>query len=110
MLEQVDLVRYPIDSKLSAIWFNIYEEGSFQEVHVHNGNSVSFSGIYLMELNEPNTTTFTVNDEISYLNGRISTADIEEGSVILFPSTLEHYVNPSKFDRTTIAFNIQSEF
>lgn len=111
MLSEVDLCMYPSDSELSNIWFNYYVKGGYQEVHIHDGsNFPSFSGIYLMDVNEPNTTGFIVMDQIHYLNSTVLTKDIKEGSVILFPSNLPHYVNPVKDNRYTVSFNIISRF
>ena len=110
MLQEAEFSAYPKSSQVSHIWFNVYEKGFFQETHVHTGENSSFSGIYIIELNEPNTTAFVVNDQIPYLSGKIRTNNIKEGSVIIFPSSLDHYVNPCKENRTTISFNISSEF
>ena len=35
---------------------------------------------------------------------------MKEGTVIIFPSELIHYVNPVKKDRVTISFNIVTTF
>jgi len=111
MLSEVDICQYPIESDLSNIWFNYYVKSGYQEVHIHDGaNFPSFSGIYLMDVNEPNTTGFIVMDQIHYLNSTILTKDIKEGSVVLFPSNLPHYVNPVKDNRYTVSFNIISKF
>ena len=111
MLKEVDLCMYPSDSEVTNMWFNYYVKGGYQEVHIHDGsNFPSFSGIYLMDVNEPNTTGFIVMDQIYYLNSTITTTNIKEGSVIIFPSNLPHYVNPVKDNRYTVSFNITSRF
>lgn len=113
-----DTINLPIPkhSKLTRIWFNYYEPGNWQEAHEHS-DPATYSGIYLLDLNEKNPTIF-FDENSSRCWGRernpsmvtFSTEDIEEGTVIFFPSELMHYVNPCKSNRTTISFNISSEF
>ena len=109
----------PKSSNIFKIWYNTYEVGEWQEVHDHKTKSTSicYSGIYILELNEPNTTSFIDNRRIDCWNMDesiscfyTSDVNITEGSVILFPSELLHYVNPCKNNRTTISFNITSTF
>jgi len=107
----------PKNSNVTKIWYNKYEVGDWQEIHDHKTNShtVTYSGIYILELNEMNPTSFVDTNKIESWNmdeniSSFYTKDIVEGSVILFPSELMHYVNPCKNSRTTISFNIFSEF
>lgn len=109
----------PKSSKITKIWFNQYKSGEWQEIHGHNGidKSSTYSGIYLLDLNEKNPTTFVDQNPIrcwdnfsSFTLNTFSTKDMEEGTVMFFPSELLHYVNPCITDRTTISFNIDSTF
>lgn len=103
----------PFNSELKHIWYNRYETGDWQEIHDHASEKISFSGIYLIDINEENSTTFYNNKTMNCFDLQckaFSTPHIEEGSVIWFPSELEHYVNPVKKERTTISFNIASEY
>jgi hypothetical protein len=107
----------PKQSNISDIWYNHYDKGMYQEVHNHSPNNkvVHFSGIYLMELNEDNTTTFVYKNECKLYSSvsnifNYKTKHIGEGNVIIFPSELLHYVNPSLKSRTTVSFNIVSEY
>lgn len=111
----------PKSSNICEIWFNRYKEGEWQEVHDHiTHTSIRkeysvYSGIYIMELNEKNTTTFLDKNSIRSWGKKteshnFTTKHIEEGSVIIFPSELLHYVNPCVGERTTISFNITSIF
>lgn len=103
----------PKKSTVSEIWYNHYECGSNQEVHTHSGRGNLVSGIYMLELNEPNKTVF-----FSSLagNGNVLTpsskqlTEAVEGSLILFPSALPHYVLNCEKARTTVAFNITCEY
>lgn len=114
MLSEADLVEYPSTSELQEVWFNYYPKGGYQEVHTHEDTSgTTFSGVYLLDVNETNTTSFVVMDQIFYLNSSINTKNIDsikEGTVIIFPSNLAHYVNPTTENRYTISFNIKSNF
>lgn len=113
----------PTKTHISEIWYNHYENGHFQEIHAHHG--ATFSGIYLLELNEPNTTTFYSNMagfQYSRLPGtgsiennhRLSTVytteHIKEGNVILFPSEFSHSVRKCVSSRTTVSFNLLCQF
>jgi len=100
----------PREIILPEIWFNVYKPGYSQEIHAHHG--ATLSGIYLLELNEPNTTVFFSNtppykyNEDNWIGGVFNTEHLEEGNVILFPAELSHSVTKCKNSRITIAFNL----
>jgi len=109
----------PVENKpqktfIPEIWYNVYKEGYEQEIHAHHG--ATFSGIYLLELNEPNTTVFFSHSSgFSYQKdnfyfGSYPTEHIKEGNVILFPSEFAHAVKKSQKPRISISFNILCEF
>lgn len=101
---------YPVSSRCNMIWFNYYEPGGFQEVHDHLSNGSSFfSGIYLLHNEEPNTTAFSNYNPNPYLTETKTTQDHPEGTVMIFPSGLLHYVNPASKPRYTISFNIKCQ-
>lgn len=123
LVEMRDNVPLPIESFVAKSWYNLYEEGHFQEPHQHDKNYVvgenkfyasTYSGIYLLHLEEKNTTVFYEEPPIpcSIDNSGINflTDFMEEGNVIFFPSGLSHYVLPSKSKRCTISFNITSVY
>lgn len=108
------LINCPSNSHITKIWWNVYQKGAYAIAHDHG--LTNLSGIYLLELNEVNTTTFFADDSHP-LGGMNSTERkvketkyAQEGDVLLFPSSLFHYVRPSLSQRTTISFNIFSEF
>ena len=113
MLEEVDLYLYPKRSFVKDIWANLYECGEFQEVHDHVGTAKnSFSGIYIIDQKGDNKTSFIYNN-YGILDNQVHTKDmddIKEGTVIIFPSNLLHYVNPVEDERCTISFNIRCDF
>ena len=105
-------LKNPIHTNLTEIWYNIYEKENHQEIHAHHG--ATFSGIYLFELNEPNTTTFFTNNSVyEYGNGPGSyytTEHIKEGNVLIFPSEFSHMVRKTSKFRITISFNLKCIF
>lgn len=104
----------PIKTNIPEIWYNVYKKGYEQEIHAHHG--ATFSGIYLLELKEPNTTVFFSHSNSflcqkdNYYLGAYPTEHIEEGNVLLFPSEFAHAVKKSKKPRITISFNLVCEF
>ena len=107
----------PVETKpkkhnLRDIWFNVYEPGYWQEEHMHNGST--YSGIYLLELNEENTTVFkyfSSSFKYSKFNNPVyETKHIKEGNIILFPSEFLHAVKPSINYKVSISFNLKCFF
>lgn len=118
------------DSIVQTYWFNYYEKGDFQEAHSHRNVPIrinnktyhpSFSMIYVInDENDESSTTFTgftdsfppfSPSHISPVFKTSSIDDIKEGSVIIFPSSLYHHVDPIKIGgRITLAFNIYSTY
>ena len=107
-------------------WFNVYDVGCYQEIHnhispsfTHGGNEFHpmYSGIYIVQQEGRNRTCFRkstctpgtyVGDSYTYDTGEIES--IKEGSVIIFPTHLDHYVLPALSERVTVSFNINSSF
>lgn len=103
----------PKDYVLKEIWFNSYKPGYYQETHDHSGTTIS--GIYLLELNEPNTTIFlnyspSTCQYAETIRPLYETRHIKEGNVILFPSELTHSVEVCSTEKTSISFNILCEY
>lgn len=102
----------PKQTILEEIWYNVYEPGYSQEIHEHCGST--FSGIYLLELNEPNTTVFyahSTNYEYADSPGSLYLTDnIKEGNIIIFPSEFVHSVKESTNYRISISFNLKCLF
>lgn len=94
----------PTSSTLEGIWFNVNNPGEFQEVHMHC--PASYSGIYLLDCDEPNPTSFYVPLGRRESKTTFTTEFMKEGTVILFPSDMLHYVKPCVKRRVTIAFNL----
>ena len=108
----------PQNPQLEEFWYNRYAPGHFQEVHDHKvpGNRhTTYSGVYIVEMDERevNPTTFYYENVPCHWHGgravQYRTEDVKEGSVLIFPSDLMHYVKPTKHQRTSISFNITTE-
>lgn len=100
----------PVNSKLQSIWWNYYQPGEYTEPHKHV--DADFSGIYLLHLDEPNTTSFYSNGNSGpspLFEQYIHTNHLTEGHVIIFPSRLLHYTKPSIKERYVVVFNITTE-
>jgi hypothetical protein len=110
MFTEIDSLIKPQTSIVTDIWYNRYEKGQKHEVHGHPSSDIS--GIYLLDLNEENTTVFfSFGASVTKtVDPTYRTNKLQEGDIILFPSHLLHYVLPSLDTRTTIAFNINCEF
>jgi hypothetical protein len=97
----------PAESRLHSIWWNYYQAGEYTEPHKHV--DADFSGIYLLHLEEPNTTVFYQNGDSSSIplfDEYYHTQHMTEGTTIIFPSRLLHYANPSLKERYVVVFNI----
>lgn len=99
-----EIYNVPLNSTIESVWFNVTDPGEYQEVHHHI--PASFSGIYLLDCDEPNPTSFyrPAGRRESYTT--FTTGFMKEGTAILFPSDLAHYVKPTKKRRVTLAFNV----
>ena len=108
-------IRYGIEC-----WLNRYKRDYYQEVHNHAGRSV-FSCAYMLKTpkdsgnfvfykntydNLHSSGLPILSSQPFMFNNRI-TPPMEEGDIIYFPSTLEHYVTGNKTDniRATISAN-----
>lgn len=116
-------------SILYQYWFNTYDKHDFQEYHNHIDNIGKYSnaglyptlsGIYILnDDNEKSSIVFKTAynefkpfikpfESVTLDTSRIE--DIHEGTVLLFPSSMEHMVKKCVIPgRRTIAFNIWSE-
>jgi hypothetical protein len=115
-------------SIVSGCWWNVYDEGDFQEEHNHVAPSTSvennvfypsFSAIYILhDENEESSIIFRKDSPLplkkpfeDYGFSTSNVKDIREGTIIIFPYSLKHLVKPCvKAGRVTIAYNISSTF
>lgn len=101
-------------------WVNRYAKGQNQEVHDHRSENIIISCAYMLKL-PPNSASFSFYDSSynlfpSHLASCFSTypfmgkrfsPPLEEGDIIFFPASLDHYVSTHKNDelRSTISAN-----
>jgi len=116
----------PTDFVVEDIWFNYYSNGEYQEKHHHQNHKKlsvvpQFSCIHYLkydpEVHQPVifedplelVRTSSLEMDSNYYSGKYI-PEIREGSLLMFPSYLEHYVQKSdptpENPRISIAFNI----
>lgn len=104
----------------ATAWANKYKKGQHQEVHAH-GSAVNFiSCAYMLTLPENSGAFNFYNSSGEFfpvhmskvfhmptLHGKRLTPVLEEGDIIFFPSSLDHYVTHHKTDeiRASISAN-----
>lgn len=113
-----------VEWEFVGIWYNYYQEGSYQESHDHLGsaiNPIHFSCIHYLSFDPEVHTSTEFIDPISALRCHTITLDrdfigdsycppVGEGDIIMFPSYLQHRVLPQKISdipRVTISFNFR---
>ena len=122
---------FKINDGISMItngWWNVYQEGDFQEEHVHLGEPIynenmffypSFSIIYILhDENEESSIIFKKPAPVTLMKPfqpvEFSTSvdkTIGEGTILIFPCNLSHLVKPCiKPGRVTLAYNVYSTF
>jgi uncharacterized protein (TIGR02466 family) len=104
--------------ELKNLWINKNEKNNFNTNHVHPGSE--FSGVYYLSVPKKNgELVFLRNDTSAYFNKSYDFIDDQvfydrfivypkKRSFILFPSHLNHFVNPHYEDmsRISVSFNI----
>lgn len=106
MISEMNLNK-SLNNYVKGIWCNYYERGGYHGVHHHEKSDIS--GIYVLHLEEPNSTIFYNFTDCMLLPMTKTTEDIGEGHVILFPSHLLHEAKASTRARVTIAFNVECD-
>ena len=90
-------------------WFNINSKGDSNRPHTHD--SVGLSGVLFITdapglvLSNPAQTNTILKLGIDY----VYTIDGKPGEIVVFPSSILHWVEPSKSEapRITFAFNVE---
>lgn len=107
--------------QISSMWANVNGYKDYNLIHTHGGSVIS--GVYYLKTPKESGNLFFINpasEAIEYLwehcieeytqqNSPRWTIQVEEGTLVLFPSWLKHGVEPNlnkKEDRISIAFNI----
>ena len=108
--------------KIWGNWFNVHTSDMYQEVHDHVPSFISGTYYLQFDKEKDNPLTF-VSDNSSFTNMALAMGipikehkyvklDVDEGDVLLFPSTLRHMVTKAKEPHTTLritnSFNIRA--
>lgn len=121
-----DVFDKDFDVSINKIWYNVYTDGEYQEVHDHLGSLFEpshFSFIHFLCFDKENHRPPEFRDPLSQLRttslelernncGEVYVPDVKEGDLIMFPSYLQHCVPPGKkteYPRITISFNVKVE-
>ena len=119
-----DVFDKEFDVSINKIWYNVYTDGEYQEVHDHLGSLFEpshFSFIHFLCFDKENHNPPEFRDPLSQLRttslelernncGEVYVPDVKEGDLIMFPSYLQHCVPPGKkteYPRITISFNVK---
>jgi uncharacterized protein (TIGR02466 family) len=107
--------------KITNMWSIINEEGAFNQKHHHSNSDIS-AAYYVSAHDNSGEIVFydprparvyknPIAKEPNKLNATINSVKPENGLLVLFPSYLEHSVNPnlSNKKRVVISFNLSLE-
>ena len=115
-----------VEFMIEEIWYNYYVDGEWQEQHSHIGGSSlegssTFSCIHFLSFNpeiHPPVVFSDPNEKVRSLSMEMDSnhyrnryyPKVTEGSLIMFPCYLEHFVKKGpptpNYPRITIAFNL----
>ena len=104
--------------KITSMWAIINSKNAFNEKH-HHGNSALSAAYYVkakknsgdimfFDPRQANVFHHPISSEVNKINSQVQSVTPKAGTLILFPSYLEHKVNPnlSDEDRIVISFNV----
>ena len=98
----------PQHLEIDSFWWNNYQPGGKTRVHKHSRGD--WSGIYLLHLEEPNTTTFFAQygeaPNTGFMDQTKTMDEVGEGCVMIFPSFLQHCAQPSVKNRIIVSFDV----
>lgn len=100
-----------MNMKMKFVWFQHYINRSFHSIHNHG--SLGYSGVCYINYNpkehKPLTFVSSHNDFTGDFLQEYTPKNITEGTTIIFPSILNHYVSPvtSSEERLILSFNLR---
>lgn len=104
--------------KITSMWAIINNKDAFNEKHHHGNSSLSAAyyvkaekdagNIVFFDPRQANVFHHPVSKKPNELNAQVQSVSPKAGTLVLFPSYLEHKVNPnlSNEERIVISFNI----
>jgi uncharacterized protein (TIGR02466 family) len=108
----------PDTFEITACWANIYTEGASHRVHCHPNNFLSGvyyvktqSGADTINFHDPRNQTGIIRPAVTQLTAENTdqvVVSVQNGTLLLFPSYLQHSVDPNQSGtkRISISFNI----
>ena len=97
--------------EIHSSWIEISELTNYHRVHNHGAYGYSAVCFIKFDRNEHESTSF-ISPFLSFTDGNplIYNPEVEEGSIIFFPSSINHYTNPntSEKKRMILSFNIRN--
>jgi uncharacterized protein (TIGR02466 family) len=113
---------FAIDFK--QLWMNVYPKDSFQEVHDHAFNDISWSAVYFLDYPTQSENRGNIVFEnkhfsdvkftnlhaiFNFFDQEKFVPEVETGTFIIFPSWVQHYTLPNSNEkqRITITANMQ---
>ena len=114
-VEQIINPKQELDFYITQSWLNITKPGGFH--HVHNHSNSILSGVFYISTQEgdsicfidpnadiKNTIVFEYKDWNKW-NSVTTYFPVSEGKLVIFPSYLEHYVEPNLTQETRISIS-----
>ena len=104
--------------RITSMWAIINNKGAFNEKHHHGNSSLSAAyyvkaennagDIVLFDPRQANVFHHPISKEVNSLNCQVQSITPKAGTLVLFPSYLEHKVgeNLSNEERIVISFNV----
>ena len=104
--------------KITSMWAIINHKDAFNEKHHHGSSALSAAYYVKAEKNagdivffdprQANVFHHPFSKEVNNINAQVQSVNPKPGALILFPSYLEHKVNPNESDkeRIVISFNV----
>ena len=123
-LDEIFDKEYQIQLVNDNIWYNVYTDGEYQELHDHIGEALNpfhWSCIHFLSFKKGEHNPPEFKDPITQIRQLSVTMDrewigeyyvpqIEEGSFLMFPTYLQHRVSPcpkTDYPRVTFSFNLR---
>jgi hypothetical protein len=101
----------PYDFTVLNAWFELSNKGNYHNLHNHGkeGYSAVCYINYNPEIHHPLVFQSAFLDPITGKNITYSPLGVIEGTIIFFPSSLDHYTIPNKSneDRLVLSFNLR---
>lgn len=111
--EELDLFLNQLNvgtKKVESSWFELAKTGSYHDVHTHGPCGYSAVCFVKFDPSEHEPTVF-LSPFFNFLDGNVLTytPEVNEGSLIFFPSTIIHHTNPndSQKERIILSFNLR---